>query len=197
MNNTIAILGDMFEWADGNPDNEDRAGWTVSLDHNGKIQQAKKNQKIIGAVAGSDDSVGLVVNTWMNEWHAKHLRDWSGRLQHEPQELITWVRDGRREMHEVDRLPPDLEIPKDAERWTHWPESGQRLERPCLNPRFNDGTQGPFPYKGRLHRQEWAVVVVLGQCVVLDGNQLDPHWIKIKNTPGPNANQSAGIWLIR
>lgn len=197
MNTTIAILGDMFEWADGNANNEDRSGWTVSINDQGKIQRAKKNQQIVGAVAGSDDSVGLVVNGWMNEWHAKHLRDWTGRMQYESQELITWVRDGRREMHEVDRLPPDLDIPSDAERWTHWPDSGEKLQRPRLNPQFNDGTQGPFPYKGRLHRPEWAVVVVLGQAVILNSSAVDSKWIKIRPAKGPTGKFDAGLWLIR
>jgi len=197
MNTTTAILGDMFEWEDGNPNKEDRAGWTVTPTANGKIKRAQSGDRIIGAVAGSDDNVGFVTNTWMNEWHAKHVRDWAGRLQYEKQELITWVRDGRREMHELDRLPPGLVIPDDAERWTHWPESGEPLERPRLNPRFNDGTQGPFPYAGRLRRQEWALVVVLGQAVILNNSSVDPRWVKIKNVPGPDANHGAELWLLR
>lgn len=196
MNTTLAILGDMFEWEDGNPRNEDRAGWTVAVNNQGKIHRAQAGESVVGAVAGNDDQVGLVVNTWMNEWHAKHVRDWAGRLHYESQELITWIQNGRREMHEADRLPPGLQIPSDAERWTHWPETGEKLQRPKLNPKFNDGTQGPLSYKGRLVRSEWAVVVVLGQTVVLNNSIKDPRWIQTGQAEGPNGT-SAGLWLIR
>ena len=133
----------------------------------------------------------------MDEWHAKHVRDWAGRLQYEKQELITWVRDGRREMHETDRLPPGLEIPEDAERWTHWPESGQRLERPVLNPRFNDGSQGFAVYQGRLHRQEWALVIVLGRAAVLHESEVDSRWIPLQGFSANGGSITGRLWFIR
>jgi len=40
MNSYISLLSDMFEWEDGNPNNEDRAGWTVSVNSDGLIRQA-------------------------------------------------------------------------------------------------------------------------------------------------------------
>lgn len=194
MNTNTAIIGDMFEWADQNPNNEDRTGWSVTTDNQGKIKRATKvNETVIGVVAGSDDSVALVANSWMNEWHAKHVRDWAGRIEYESQELLTWVKDGRREMHEVDRLPPGLEIPADAERWTHWPESGEKLERPKLNPLFNDGTQGPFPYKGRLLRKEWAIVVLLGKVPILNEEKVDSRWVRL----GPATSSHSTLWLVR
>ncbi len=193
MNTNIAILGDMFEWADGNPNKQDRTGWTVTVDKNGTISRAYPNEEVIGVVASSDDSVGLVVNTWMNEWHAKHVRDWSGRLQYEKQELVTWVRDGRREMHETDRLPDNLVIPDDAERWTHWPDTGEKLERPQLNPKFNDGSQKSSQYQGRLLRHEWAVVVVLGKAAVLEGSQIGSRWVPMQTIPESNSR----LWFIR
>ena len=197
MNTNIAISGDMFEWEDGNPDAEDRTGWTVAVNEQGLIRQARPGDVVLGAVAGSDDAVGFVANPWMNEWHAKHMRDWSGRLQYEKQELITWVRDGRREMHETDRLPPGLEIPEDAERWTHWPESGQRLERPVLNPRFNDGSQGFAVYQGRLHRQEWALIIVLGRAAVLHESEVDSRWIPLQGFSANGGSITGRLWFIR
>jgi hypothetical protein len=194
MNTDTAILGDMFEWADGNPNKEDRVGWTVTVNDTGRISRANNDsQSIIGVVAGGDDAVTLVANTWMNEWHAKHVRDWAGRIEYERQDLITWVENGRREMHELDRLPPGLVIPEHAETWTHWPETGERLERPKLNLKFNDGTQGPFPYVGRLKRHEWAVVVLLGKVPILNNEQVDKRWVCL----GKSLGAGAKLWLVR
>lgn len=191
MNNNIATVADMFEWADGNTKNEDRSGWTVTVDAQGKIRKAGIHERVLGVVAASDDVVTVIGNCWEHEWHEKHLRDWAGRIYYEDQTLVTWIRDGRRETHETDRLPPGLEIPSDAEYWTHWPSTGEKLRRPQLNPRFNDGSQQHGDYQGRLKRSEWAIVITLGKAVILDGQEVDSRWIPLKKMP------VGKLWFVR
>ena len=40
MKSSLSIIGDMFEWEDGNPNNEDRTGHSVMLVDNRLIRSA-------------------------------------------------------------------------------------------------------------------------------------------------------------
>ena len=199
MNSYISLLGDMFEWEDGNPNNEDRAGWTVSVNSDSLIRRAGYKEPVLGVVAGTAESVALLANTWSDEWHGKHVRDWAGRVQYEDQTLVTWIRDGRRETYETDRIPSGIIIPDDAEYWTHWPETKEKLFRPQLNPRFLDGSQQNHRehsavngrYQGRLERREWAIVVIKGKALVLDSQEVDDRWIPL------NKMSKGRLWFIR
>jgi len=66
-----ADYAEFFEWADGNPTNEDRRGFSVSL-VNGKIQKARPGDAIIGVISGNPSVVGD--SAW-NKWAGKYLRD--------------------------------------------------------------------------------------------------------------------------
>ena len=66
-----ADYAEYFEWSDGNPDNEDRRGFSVSL-VNGKIQKAQQGDAIIGVISGNPSVVGDAA--W-NKWAGKYLRD--------------------------------------------------------------------------------------------------------------------------
>jgi hypothetical protein len=82
---------EMFEWADGNPDNEDRAGCTVALVLGDRIRIATKFDKPIGVVGGDNTSVSAISGGSPDEWQGKHLRDPVNRLLWEPQVMVEWV----------------------------------------------------------------------------------------------------------
>lgn len=199
MNSYISLLGDMFEWEDGNPNKEDRTGWTVSVNEQGLIRRAGFKQTVLGVVAGTPESVALLANTWSDEWHGKHVRDWAGRVQYEDQTLVTWIHNGQRQTHETDRIPSDVVVPANAEYWTHWPEDGQKLIRPQLSPKFLDGSQKNYHehsavngrYQGRLERSEWAIIVVSGKAVVLDGEEVSDRWLPL------NKMSVGRLWFVR
>jgi hypothetical protein len=66
-----ADYAEYFEWFDGNPNNEDRRGYSVSLVGN-KIKIAEKGETIIGVISGNPSIIGD--SAW-NMWAEKYLRD--------------------------------------------------------------------------------------------------------------------------
>jgi len=74
-----ADYADMFEWADGNPDDEDRIGLSIVLDGEGFCRVATTDDNpgdIVGAVTGTANVVG---NAAWSSWHNKFLKDDFGR----------------------------------------------------------------------------------------------------------------------
>lgn len=72
-----ADYAEMFEWMDGNPDNEDRVGMFVTLDGK-KIRIANKDDDYILGVVSATPSV--IANAHINECRNKYLRDDFGRV---------------------------------------------------------------------------------------------------------------------
>tara|TARA_R110001583_G_scaffold182357_3_gene340127 strand:- start:6593 stop:8683 length:2091 start_codon:yes stop_codon:yes gene_type:complete len=76
-----ADYADMFEWADGNPDDEDRIGLSVVLDGDGCCRSALGNdpiEDIVGVVSGTACMIG---NAAWNEWEGKSVKDEFGRVK--------------------------------------------------------------------------------------------------------------------
>jgi hypothetical protein len=66
-----ADYAEYFEWADGNINNEDRRGYSVSLVNN-KIKIAEQGENIIGVISGNPSIIGDAA--W-NKWSGKYLKD--------------------------------------------------------------------------------------------------------------------------
>jgi hypothetical protein len=66
-----ADYAEYFEWADGNINNEDRRGYSVSLVNN-KIKIAEQGENIIGVISSNPSIVGDAA--W-NKWSGKYLKD--------------------------------------------------------------------------------------------------------------------------
>ena len=76
-NTSGADFAEMFEWADGNVNNEDRVGFTIVLTQDGLIEKAiDETQDIIGVVSAIPTIVG---NNWTERWHGKYITDDFGR----------------------------------------------------------------------------------------------------------------------
>lgn len=73
-NTMSADYADLFEWADGNPDNEDRRGMLVALDGD-KIIPAQGNN-IYGIISANPSIIG---NNPI-EWHGKYKKDVFGSV---------------------------------------------------------------------------------------------------------------------
>ncbi|MCP4064635.1 MAG: hypothetical protein GY740_15490 [Gammaproteobacteria bacterium] len=91
-NTSGADYAEMFEWEDGNPDNEDRVGKTVELSGD-KIAIAKSPEKVIGVISATASVVG---NNFSEEWRGKYFRDDFGRVIKDPngQPLLSPEYDG-------------------------------------------------------------------------------------------------------
>ena len=179
---------EMFEWEDGNPNNEDRAGYAVGL-FGDKIRIAINAGEVIGVVGGDNTSTAAIAGGAGDEWHKQHLRDSFNRLKWEPQVMVEWVVNGYRHWYETDRVPADITVPDDAKYVTEL--NGYKLQREILSEEYkNPPTQQPR-YTARWERKEWAIVVILGRVCVRDDTICKASWKRLKSM-GSNVSE----WLV-
>ena len=93
-----ADYAEYFEWSDGNTDNEDRVGHTVSLINN-KIKIAEAGETVIGVISGNPSVVGDDAwNSWANKYlkddYGRYLRDENGHRTPNPDydDTLTYVK---------------------------------------------------------------------------------------------------------
>ena len=140
---TTADYAEFFEWLDGNPNNEDRVGYFVTLDGD-KIRIATAaDDYILGVVSGEPFVLG---NGDCDTWNGMYLHDEFRRTIYEP-------------------APKMIEIlDSEGNPTGEYKEAEGEFEgtRPKLNPEY-DHTQ---PYTSRFERKEWAPVGMLGVLAV-------------------------------
>lgn len=83
-----ADYAEYFEWADGNPNNEDRVGWSVTLVKGNKIARATSSKNLLGIVSANPTIVG---DSNQLQWGDKFLRDDFGRVLTEPVNVASWT----------------------------------------------------------------------------------------------------------
>lgn len=80
-----ADYAEYFEWADGNPNNEDRVGYSVSL-INDKIKIAEEGEVVFGIVSGNPSVVG---DGAPMKWTGKYLKnDFGSYIRNEDGERV-------------------------------------------------------------------------------------------------------------
>ena len=138
---TGADYAEYFEWKDGNPNNEDRVGYIVTLDGD-KIVKANTGDDVLGICSGTAMVLGDSAE-W--NWSKRYLTDDFGRIIYED----------RIEHHEA-IYNPDGELIEEA-----WDEE---VHAPKQNPDY-DASQ---PYVKRADRPEWQIVGMMGKIYVRD-----------------------------
>lgn len=160
---------EMFEWADGNSRDEDRNGFTVTLDANGKLRVADEGDKIIGVVVPNAAVIG---NSAWNHWHKKFRNkqnkytvvEW---LEIETTKLKSFYKQG---------LSKDFALPDNAvEIQTDY--NGNELKRFAVDHTWDSSEE----YLGREKRNSWAVVCILGSAPVYKGQLVNSNWFKVKD----------------
>ena len=169
-----------FEWEDGNPSNEDRRGYSVFVNSNGKIEKATDSTNtsdVIGAITGTAHIIGDgAVYDWQGKWK---VDEW-GTVMRETVKQVTWKdEDGKNHSYDEDKVPSGLTIPSDA--------SYRQHTRRILNPDYDESKE----YVPRDMRQEWDPVGLLGKVRVRDDSPKNPNWKYIKTINGKK------LWLIR
>lgn len=193
---TATGFAEMFEWADGNPNREDRTGCTVAL-FQGKIVLSTncpyclEDNHIIGVVGGDNTSVSAISNASPDEWHGKHLRDEFNRLRWEEQVMVEWIDAGYRHWYELDRLPEGTVVPDTATYYREW--NGHPLRREILSEEYKNPGKIVEPYLPRWERQEWGIIVIVGRARIKEGQVCNPSWKQLQTVTGA----SVAEWLIR
>lgn len=133
-----ADFAELFEWTDGNPNNEDRRGLFVCLDGD-KIKLANEGDDYIGIISGAQAFIG---NSASEDWHGKYLTDVFGA-----------------------KLSQEVEIPAEIDEETGKViRPAITTIQYIVNPEYNPNE----PYVMRENRKEWGIVGLLGQIVMID-----------------------------
>lgn len=174
---------ELFEWEDGNPKDEYRNGFTVTLNNRGQIRLATEDDRIIGVVVSKGAVVGHSGwNHWDKKFHSEHL-EYSKRSF----KVVEWV-DQVNVLHSYfkDALPADFALPDNAVVY-----ETDELGKEMFTKIYNDSWELHREYTNRIKRG-YARVAYLGQVALYKGQCVDSRWIKIKEL-----NDEVELWLLK
>ena len=177
---------EFFEWADGNHKDEDRTGFTVALNSNGKLIIADEGDLVIGVVVKNAAVVGNERLYWKSKFYTDKFNE-EAKSQYN---IVEWLENETTELASYFKtsLDPKMALPENAIEFQTDAE-GDDLYRSMPNGIvFEEGRE----YKNRNDRQEWAVVCLLGTTPVYKGQLTNPNWIVLKNI-----NDELELTLIR
>jgi len=182
-----ADYAEMFEWEDGNSDNEDRRGYSVVLTSGNKVRKATSDDKqtdIIGIVSGNAMIVG---DTQSMKWQNKYQKDDFGNYIFESYTVTSWTEGETEHSYETDKIPSNLTAPKDAV-VSDKDDDGVELKRRKLNSDYDDSKT----YIPREERPEWDAIGMVGKLRMRSGQPTGDRWIKMRDV-------ASGVeeWLVR
>ena len=194
---------EFFEWKDGNPDNEDRVGYSVALDGE-KIKIAEEGDTPIGIVSARP---GVIGDNPMG-WHGKWKQDEWGRKIPKEVDWVKWEYDyeagerykegddlpegkkvgdviksriiKKKYQAKIEDVPKDMEIPSDAVYYKGY-ESQHSDE-------YDDSKK----YVMREGRQEWSPIGLMGKLLMRKGQKVASSWIKMKDV-----SDDIEKWLVK
>lgn len=168
-NTSGADYAELFEWADGNPGNIDRAGRFVTLEGENIRLAGPGDGYILGIVSGAPSVVGDVYD---DQWQGMYLTDVFGRpifedvevpAETEEVEVIHTLSTG---IEEYDRVSWEK-----AKKETRVVVPAHTERRQKLNPDYDPAQT----YVPRSERPEWDAVGMLGKLVAVDDGTCVPN----------------------
>jgi len=163
---------EIFEWEDGNHRNEDRTGFTVTLNEKGQIRIADEGDTVIGVIGKSAAVIG---NAAWNAWQHRYRKTDSGEPLTVSQKIVEWEDEvGVLHTHYLDSLSDNFALPDNAIIY-ETDGDGEPFEVKQFVPNYNQDE----PYTQRLDRG-WGLVIITGRVSVFKGQLMNPSWFKIK-----------------
>lgn len=156
-----ADYSELFEWIDGNINNEDRRGYFVTLDGD-KIRIANSEDDYILGIVSATPSV-LGDSYFGSNWHGKYLTDIFGTIItktiHVEEKPICI-----KEEYIDKRVLEDGTVKEYIEpaQYEIIPAHDETI--PVINPDYDPERE----YIDRLNRQEWTPIGMMGKLVVID-----------------------------
>ena len=177
---------EMFEWADSNHRSEDRTGFTVAINEDGKLVVANEGDAVVGVVVPSAAFVG---NSQWNHWKNKYFRDTFGKKTQGKYQVVEWLENETTtfKSHFTQSLPESFALPENAV-IIETDADGNDLTNSMINSAHNAQHQ----YEGRQTRNSWSAVCLLGTVPVYKGQTVGNSWIKIKSL-----NDELDLMVIR
>lgn len=177
---------EMFEWADGNHRGEDRTGFTVAINAEGKLVVANEGDAVVGVIV---PHAALIANSQWNHWKNKYFQDQFGRKTQGKYQVVEWLETETTILnsHFAHSLASTFALPENAV-ITETDADGNDLSTSMVNSAHNSQEK----YQGRQKRDSWAAVCLLGTVTVFKGQAVEKSWIKIKSV-----NDELDLMLIR
>ena len=168
---TGADYAEYFEWKDGNPNNEDRVGYIVTLDGD-KIVKANTGDDVLGICSGTAMVLGDSAE-W--NWSKRYLTDDFGRIIYEDYDVE----------HEEIKDEETGKVIEEA--WT------EHIHAPKINPEY-DASQ---PYIKSADRPEWQIVGMMGKIYVRDdGSCIVNGYADVKDGIATKANGKTNMRVM-
>lgn len=168
---TGADYAEYFEWKDGNPNNEDRVGYIVTLDGD-KIVKANTGDDVLGICSGTAMVLGDSAE-W--NWSKRYLTDDFGRIIYEDYDVE----------HEEIKDENTGKVIEEA--WT------EHIHAPKQNPEYNASQ----PYAKRADRPEWQIVGMMGKIYVRDdGSCIVNGYADVKDGIATKANGKTNMRVM-
>lgn len=147
---TGADYAEYFEWADGNPDDEDRIGRFTVIDGE-KIRLAgKEDSNILGIVSANPAVIG---NACEDTYHDMYVTDEWGRVQYESVDIPAQYGQHTQRDAEGNKVTEQVEI-----------QPARCDYIPKINPEYHAEEE----YIPRSERKEWDTIGMMGQLLVRD-----------------------------
>ena len=141
---TGADYAELFEWKDGNKNNEDRRGYFVTLDGINIKKATSTDDYILGVISAAP----TVIGNGDDEWSGRYLRDKFGSF-------IT-VKE------QEDKIVTDNYIDENGDMQTSERVVTYEYEHYKENPEYDPNRE----YVDRIHRPEWDAVGMMGVLIV-------------------------------
>ena len=180
-----ADYAEYFEWADGNPSNEDRVGMSVSMVGN-KIKIAEDGDVVMGIVSARPAFVGDSASLgWQGKWETDvygrrvqqdiTVYSWEEVVENEDGKLVT-----KKQEYRHDKIPENVTVPDDA-------TSVVRQED-----KLSAEYDADADYVPRSNRKEWSAIGLMGKLKLRTGQVTDSRWIKMRDM-----SDTIEEWLVR
>ena len=171
-NTSGADYAEMFEWEDGNTNDEDRRGTTVVIGNNGTIRIASLTDNptdVVGVVSVNPSVLG---DTKWNEWSGRFLRDKFGaKLSNTLYFIANVSNENERVRCDINDTPPE----------GYEKVIGSEF---VVNPKYDPRDT----YISREDRPEWSPIGLVGKLRVLPDQIVNPGWKLLRTIKHQDGN---------
>lgn len=180
-NSTGADYAEVWEWVDGNPDNEDRVGKFVAFEGE-KVRLATANdpKEILGIVSAVPAVVG---DNYADNWHGMYLKDKFGRY-------LTEHKKYEAKYEEVTEIDPVTQEEKTVQKLVC---EAYETDEYILNPDYDPSQE----YIPRLERAEFDAVGTHGKLVVTDDGTCQVGGFCMPGENGIATKADSGFYVMK